>query len=273
MKENLDNALRWVLAHEGGYVNHPKDPGGATNMGVTQRTYDGYRKQRRLPPKSVRAITAGEVADIYKRQYWDAVRGDDLPAGLDYAMFDYAVNSGTKRAGQELQRILGFTGKNVDGIVGQITLGAVAERDAFDLIEELCNRRMEFLRRLKHWPTFGRGWTARVMGTKDGFQQDDIGVIDRAIVLARGDSGDALPRPVQVGENKAYDQGRESMTQSSTLRAAAAGGGTLLSAAAGVVTELEGTNQTVALVMIGIVALSLLWIAKERIRKWLDGDT
>jgi lysozyme family protein len=268
MRRNLENSMRWMLAHEGGFVNHPKDPGGATNFGVTQRVYDSYRKRKGLSQRSVRAIEPDEVAEIYKAQYWDAVRADELPDGVDYAVFDYAVNSGPGRSARDLQRELGV---NVDGIIGFQTLAAAQAADPFDLIERLCNRRMRFLRSLKHWPTFGRGWTARVMGVKDGAQADDIGVIDRAMVLARGAQANDLPNPVAVGSGKGQEAARESVTQSTTLQASAAQVG---SGAAGVwaaVTQLDGNNQTIALVILGVIILAGVWVMKERIKKWAEG--
>ena len=269
MQQNLEIALKWVLAHEGGYVNHPKDPGGATNMGVTQAVYDGYRKRNGLSSRSVRAITPDEVAYIYKRQYWDAVKADDLPAGVDYAVFDYAVNSGPKRAAMDLQRVVGVTR---DGVVGQITLAAVSQMDPFDLIERLCNRRMQFLRGLKHWGTFGRGWTARVMGVKDGAQSDDIGVIDRAMVLARNDDLTPLAPPVSVGSGKAEETPRSNLAESTTMQAVVTQGASLGGTAFAAIQGFEGYNQTIVLVLVGIAALAMLWIARERIRRWAEGD-
>ena len=105
MKANFDKSLALVLVHEGGYVNHPKDPGGATNRGVTQAVYDAYRKTRGKAGQSVKFITDEEVNAIYKFQYWDRVQGDLLPAGLDYAVFDFAVNSGVGRASKYLQAV------------------------------------------------------------------------------------------------------------------------------------------------------------------------
>src|SRR5690349_1648581 len=106
MRANFDASLAAVLHHEGGYVNHPRDPGGATNKGVTQKTYDNWRVDHGLPPQSVRLITPAEVMAVYKRRYWDAVKGDSLPAGLDYCLFDLAVNSGPVRAITFLQEAL-----------------------------------------------------------------------------------------------------------------------------------------------------------------------
>jgi lysozyme family protein len=158
MRENFEQALRLVLVHEGGFVNHPKDPGGATNKGVTQRTYDAWRRNSGRGPQSVVNITVSEVSAIYRRQYWDAVRADDLPPGLDYAVFDFAVNSGPARAAQFLQRQVGV---EADGIIGAITLSAVGEGGVV-MVRQLCQARLAWLKRLPHWGTFGRGWARRV---------------------------------------------------------------------------------------------------------------
>lgn len=152
---NFDKALEYVLKHEGGYVNHPKDPGGATNKGITQRTFDAYTGGG----VDVRDITDRQVADIYKRQYWDAVRGDDLPDGVDYAVFDFAVNSGPARAAKFLQ---GIVGVDQDGFVGMETIGAVKDKPALRVIVNLCDKRLAWLKGLSTWSTFGKGWERRV---------------------------------------------------------------------------------------------------------------
>jgi lysozyme family protein len=157
-------SLARVLVHEGGYVNHPADPGGPTNKGITQRVYDSYRKGKKLAPRSVKAITSDEVADIYDRQYWDAIKGDQLPAGVDYVVFDGAVNSGPGQSIKWLQRALGplYTGR-ADGIVGLGTLAALKAVNNLDsLIDRICALRLAFLRALTTWRTFGGGWTRRV---------------------------------------------------------------------------------------------------------------
>jgi lysozyme family protein len=159
MKCNFDAALAAVLAHEGGYVNHPRDPGGATNRGVTQAVYDDWRSGRGLPARSVRHIAEDEVSAIYKRQYWDAVKGDDLPAGVDYCVFDFAVNSGTNRASRYLQQAVGAT---PDGQIGPATLAAVGCKPPSEVVEAICDARMAFLKRLPTFDAFGRGWTRRV---------------------------------------------------------------------------------------------------------------
>jgi lysozyme family protein len=157
MKENFKPSLAAVLVHEGGYVNDPRDNGGATNKGVTQAVYDDWRTKHGLPHQSVKAITANEIEQIYKGGYWDAIRGDDLPLGLDYAMFDFAVNSGGNRASRYLQSCVGVT---TDGKIGPATLGAI--HNVMATIGALCDKRLEFMRGLADFDHFGRGWTARV---------------------------------------------------------------------------------------------------------------
>ncbi|WP_027057355.1 glycoside hydrolase family 108 protein [Mesorhizobium loti] len=157
-------SLARVLAHEGGYSNHPADPGGPTMKGVTQRVYDGYRKGRGLATQPVKGITTDELNAIYDHQYWDAVQGDALPAGVDYVLFDGAVNSGPSRSIMWLQQALrpAYTGR-IDGVLGMGTLAALkADTNNDALIDRICNARMAFLKHLGTFATFGNGWTARV---------------------------------------------------------------------------------------------------------------
>lgn len=196
-RANFDRVQPWILAHEGGYVNHPKDPGGATNMGVTQRTYDAYRKRTGQARRDVRHISAVERDSIYRLQYWDKIMGDQMPAGVDYAVYDFAVNSGVYRASEYLQSIVGV---RQDGIIGLQTLAAVEAMPAVEIIERLCRDRIAFMRRIRHrktnallWKTFGKGWTRRVMGRWEGVQEGDHGVIDRAVMLAN--QAQLIPAP------------------------------------------------------------------------------
>lgn len=161
-------ALDRVLKHEGGYVNHPRDPGGATNKGVTQRTYDAYRTDRKQTSRSVRDISNTEVEAIYRRQYWDKVDGDQLPDGLAYCVFDGAVNSGPSQSIKWLQRSLGKSYRGqVDGIMGSMTHAAIRESGNLPrLIDNICDRRLSFLQALSTWSTFGKGWASRVSGVR-----------------------------------------------------------------------------------------------------------
>ena len=162
MDRNFERALKLVLAHEGGYVDHPKDPGGATNKGITIATYRRFVNSKGTKD-DLRRISNAEVAQVYRRQYWDAVKAGELPDGLDYAVFDFGVNSGPSRAIKYLQTAVGAS---ADGKIGPATLAQVREQDADKVIETLCSARMNFLRRLDTWPTFGKGWTRRVGGVR-----------------------------------------------------------------------------------------------------------
>jgi lysozyme family protein len=157
MDRNFERALPLVLKHEGGFANHPKDPGGATMKGVTLATFRRYKPGASVA--DLKAISPAMLGRIYRDGYWNKVRGDDLPSGVDYAVFDFAVNSGPGRAAEYLQAISGVA---PDGEIGPKTLAAVAKLDPAAVINSLCNRRMAFLQRLKTWPTFKDGWTSRV---------------------------------------------------------------------------------------------------------------
>ena len=162
MKDNFDLCLTLLLAHEGGFVNHPQDPGGMTNLGVTARVWEEWLG-RPVSEKEMRALTPTMVKPLYKRKYWDAIRGDELVSGVDYAVFDVAVNSGTGRAIKFLQSCVGVT---VDGGFGPRTLSAVNEQDPERLIELYCAKRLEFLQTLRTFETFGKGWSSRVAEVK-----------------------------------------------------------------------------------------------------------
>lgn len=157
--ERFRTCVAEILAHEGGYVDHPRDPGGCTNFGITRATLQSWRRSA-VTCADVRAMAVDEARAIYRAHYWNGVRGDDLPAGLDLVLFDGAVNSGRRRSVEWLQAEIGVA---QDGAIGPITLGAVrALNDLPGLIDRLCVARMVFLMRLETWPEFGRGWRLRV---------------------------------------------------------------------------------------------------------------
>lgn len=196
---NFRPSLSLVLAHEGGYVNHPRDPGGATNFGVTQAVYDAFRSYHGLKTKSVKDILSSEVSEIYNKNYWRLCRADSLPCGLDYAVFDFAVNSGVSRAVRYLQRLVGVKD---DAVIGMITIAAIESKsktpaDVEKLIAQYCANRMIFLRSLGTFPTFGKGWTRRVIGYRAGAQADDNGVIDYATGMVH--RVEAHITPVAIG--------------------------------------------------------------------------
>ena len=157
MKKNFDKCFEMLLAHEGGFVNHPDDPGGATNLGVTKRTLQNYLG-RHVSMDEMRNLTPEDVKPIYRLNYADAVCFDDLPAGLDWAMLDWAVNSGSGRAAKALQKIVGA---KQDGAIGPKTLQAVANYETEETIGKLHDSRQKFYEGLSHFKTFGRGWTRR----------------------------------------------------------------------------------------------------------------
>lgn len=157
MRQNFAEALQRVLKHEGGYVNHPDDPGGITNLGVTKKVWEEWIGHP-ATEQTMRSLTSARVAPLYKRKYWDKIKGDDLPSGVDYAVFDAAVNSGPGRAIKWLQACVGV---DVDGDIGPKTLAAVAAFEG-DLVDDYSKRRLSFLMDLPHWDTFGKGWTRRV---------------------------------------------------------------------------------------------------------------
>jgi lysozyme family protein len=158
MRENFERCLTEVLRHEGLWSDHPDDPGGATMKGVTIGTFAGF-KGRKVTKAELRAISDDDLRAIYRRKYWDVVRGDDLPPGLDLVAFDAAVNSAPRRGAQWLQAGVGVT---ADGKVGPETLAHARAANARLAIGRALDARLAFLKRLKTWPTFGRGWQRRV---------------------------------------------------------------------------------------------------------------
>lgn len=155
-------ALKLILKHEGGYVDHPLDPGGATNRGITRATLAGYRG-RPVSKAEVMALSEREAGAIYRKLYWNAISADELPAGVDLVVFDAAVNSGPGRAVRWLQIALGVA---PDGVIGPRTISAAGQADANKLIRAFSRQRLGFLQRLSTWPTFGRGWSRRVRETE-----------------------------------------------------------------------------------------------------------
>lgn len=150
---NFSEALQHVLKHEGGYIDHPNDPGGETNFGITVAVAreNGYLGDMRTIPMSV-------VESIYKRKYWDKVRADEMPESVRFALFDYAVNSGPGAAIRALQRVLSVAD---DGVLGPMTLAA-AQAQSAGLGARLNGYRLKFMTELKIWPTFSKGWARRI---------------------------------------------------------------------------------------------------------------
>lgn len=161
MKQNFETIFAETKVHEGGYVDHPTDPGGATNMGITFAVLKAWRGKN-ITKQDVKNLTEAEAKTIYKAQYWHKVWGDELPSGIDSAIFDFAVNSGVSRSVKYAQEIVGV---KADGVMGPNTLAALRKQDPATFINKFIDKREAFLKGLKIFPTFGKGWlrrTARV---------------------------------------------------------------------------------------------------------------
>jgi lysozyme family protein len=159
VKSNWDQAFRQVIIYEGGFVNHPKDPGGPTNLGITQATLSRYLG-RNATIADVRALTKASVQPIYKKFFWDVLRCDDLPGGVDLAVYDFGVNSGTCRAARYLQSVVGVV---QDGQIGIKTIAACDKYSAEEIVRRLVAKRRGFLMGLGSWQTFGKGWNRRLV--------------------------------------------------------------------------------------------------------------
>lgn len=170
MQVNFGESLEHILAHEGGFQSDPRDPGnangGATNKGITFATFKQYVK-RNGTVNDLKNVTDAQVAKVYKKHYWDKIKGDDLPSGVDYAVFDFAVNSGPSRAAKFLQQIVGAS---ADGKIGPKTIEAVVSCAPPFIIGALCADRLAWLKRLSTFKTFGKGWTRRVNDVEDDAQ-------------------------------------------------------------------------------------------------------
>lgn len=156
---NFDKCLKFTLQFEGGFVNNPKDPGGPTNLGVTQATLSNFLG-RQASIAEVKALTPDKVAPIYKLKYWDHVGGDNLPVGVDLAVFDFGVHSGPSRGVIGLQRALGVAD---DGKPGDVTFKAANKADPKATVNAVCDGRQKFLEQLKVFKSFGPGLTSRVV--------------------------------------------------------------------------------------------------------------
>ncbi len=247
--DRFERAFALLAVHEGGYVNHPDDPGGATNKGVTQRTYDNYRARHGLARRDVRSISDDEVAAIYRVQYWDAIRADDLPEGVAYCVFDAAVNSGPGRAVRWLQAGIGAS---VDGVIGNETMGLTVRADPRTLIDGYCDRRLAFMQRLRHWPTFKNGWTRRVA---------EVRAQSKAwAVNAEPEPSQVLPQAKAEGEQSATATLRDTLTDGKAVGAI-----TGILGSAGTLLSGHGPVQYALAAALVIAALAgVWWLVKGR---------
>lgn len=245
MDRNFERALSAVLKHEGGYVNHPKDPGGPTNKGVTLANFRKYVK----PGGSIadlKSLTVAQAGVVFRRHYWDAVSATDLPDGVDYAVFDFAVNSGPDRAIKFLQNVLGVA---QDGVIGPRTISAAKKASAAAVVADLCDLRMSWLTTLGTFAVFGRGWKARVDGVRE-----------LGLTLA----AQAKDAPKVVVEQKAPEGSEKTAPLNVGLAAAAAG--TVLSNLGQFLSGLHPVVQGGGLLLIA-VGLFVLWRDRANIAK------
>jgi lysozyme family protein len=156
---NCSECIGRVLKSEGGYTDHPSDPGGPTNFGITIHDARKYWKPG-ATAADIRAMPLTIAREIYKKQYWNALNCDALPPGVDYAVFDYGVNSGIGRSGKVLRRLLGLL-DNTHVVTSEV-VAAASKAEARDLVTRICGERLRFLKGLRTWPVFGKGWARRV---------------------------------------------------------------------------------------------------------------
>lgn len=254
MNSNFDRALRRVLISEGGYVNDPKDPGGETNKGITKRVYDAYRTRNGLARQSVRNISDAEVQQIYRQSYWDLAHCDELPSGVDYVTFDGAVNSGVGQSVKWLQMALGV---KTDGVIGPATLAAANSYDAVSLIDAMVNRRLAFLKTLKTWPRYGKGWASRLT---------EVRSIAKAWAVGSAVASPVLPSA--TGSAKAPIE-NQAVAPSTGVADATTGSGVGLAAVAGTLQQasdqlapVAGANSTLTTITIVLgVAATILVLA------------
>lgn len=155
---NFDKALALVLKSEGGYVWDKRDPGGETNLGVTKAAWSNYLK-RPIEDGEMAKLTVADVTPFYKAMYWNVCNCDGLPIGVDYAVFDFAVNAGCGRSIKTLQKALGTT---PDGVLGSISLELIRQANPLALLDEFSQAKTAFYKSLTTYPTFGKGWLSRI---------------------------------------------------------------------------------------------------------------
>lgn len=163
MSDRFKACLAETLKWEGGWSDHKDDPGGKTMKGILQRVYDPWREKHGLPRQSVRLISDEEVTAIYRQNYWNIVQGDELPPGIDLAVFDFGVNSGPARGIRYLQAVLGVS---ADGHMGPVTIKAAADADPVAVVKKLMADRRAFLHKIPHKASFIKGWMRRCDGVE-----------------------------------------------------------------------------------------------------------
>lgn len=243
---SYDQALTRLLKDEGGYTDHPSDPGGPTNFGITLNDARRYWKGN-ATAADVRAMPQSVARKIYRERYWNALRCDELPAGVDYAVFDYGVNSGVGRAGKVLRRVLKLSDRT--SAVTDDVIAAVMKRAPGDLVIAICAERLAFLKALKTFPVFGRGWTARVNGV-------------RGAALALAQSRLPASTPFKASTGKAVVPATIPAGQASAGAVIAAGTATAVATS-----RLEVAAMVVAAAAVTALAIFLIWRWRQRVHQ------
>jgi lysozyme family protein len=163
VNRNWDKSFDYVIRSEGGFSDSIGDPGGATKYGCTKVTWEQYVGHP-VTVDVMKNLTLDDVKPLYKKRYWDAIHGDALPSGLDYCLFDAAINSGVSMASKWIQEIVGVP---ADGAIGNNTVAAISQINPLTMINEFCDKRLAFMRTLKIFPKFGEGWTKRVQEVRN----------------------------------------------------------------------------------------------------------
>lgn len=249
MKSNFLKVMPYIFSEEGGYVDDPADPGGATNMGITIATLSAWEGHQ-VSPEDVKEMTQATATQIYQTQFWDKIDGDNLPSGVDYAVFDFAVNSGPGRAAKTLQDVLGMP---EDGVIGAQTVAAADMRPADEVINALCDARASWLESLSTASTFGKGWLARVERVRS-----------RALALA---ANPPVAQPVEPVNDISPKARQSDMAFTSALKHPEALG-TMGSVASGLAAIASGNGPVqyaLAIVMIACAGVGL-WYFVRRVR-------
>ncbi|MFQ0813050.1 acetylmuramidase [Brucella anthropi] len=249
MKTNFQKVMPYIFSEEGGYVDNPADPGGATNMGITIATLSAW-EGRQVSPDDVKEMPRATATQIYRAEFWDKIDGDDLPSGVDYAVFDFSVNSGPGRAAKALQAVLGMP---EDGVIGAQTVAAANMRSPDDIINALCDARAAWLEGLATASTFGKGWLARVERVRA-----------RALALA---ANPPVAQPSQAVGDVAPKARQADMAFTSALKHPEALG-TMGSVASGLAAIASGNGPVqyaLAIVMVACAAVGL-WYFVRRVR-------
>lgn len=237
MQQNFTPSLARDLVYEGGYSNNKADPGGPTNKGVTQATYSSWLRRTSRASASVAGISDADVAAIYKTDYWDRILGDELPSGIDFCIFDAAVNSGVATAISWAQAVLKTypdtpLSFSIDGDLGPATKRALLAADVDQFIHDFCSHRLGTLQRLKTWKTFGKGWSARIANVQK-----------TAVAWAQSDDSSTGPEPVQVAVHGGQQKARIEQVPNNRFASLTTHVGSMATAAGAAIASLAGALQ------------------------------